>query len=293
MTHAVNWRSLAIPSGEDLAGEPACWGQRHNWQGQFEEDRFAFESFNDTRQRFYVDLAANKPVCSSTTWALEHRGWDGICIDGALGYQMSLRRWRRCAVVRAVVDATVRENASFLLLGGYGGLVGEGMDNQRHQPRGTPEKEALVRTARLLDILDELDAPRAVDYLSLDVEGAELRALGSSELLSRYVFRALTIEKPPPALNQLLFAHGYLWVRNAGGIDSFYVHASHPRASALEANASFRQLPAKCVRGRHIVARLQRQNYTECHHRTQLTVRSMRNCCEYPGFPDRTVRYGF
>ena len=82
-------------------------------------------------------------------------------------------------------------------------------------------------------------------YLSLDVEGGEGRVL-TRDVLSKYTFLTMTVERPSPKLNQLLFAQGYLFVKNLE-FDGHYVHTSHPRARELEHNATFEQLPAKCT----------------------------------------------
>lgn len=182
----------------------------------------------------------------SNTWALERRGWSGACIEGAPEYVRKLRAVRSCTVLHAVVDGAER-NATFLLARGYGGLVGRGLDNFGVNPRGeaAPPRAANVSTRTLGALLAAARAPRVVDYLSLDVEGAEERALTDASLAA-HTFLTLTIERPSPRLNARLFVHGYLFVANVD-FDGHYVHRDHPRAAALQRNGSFEQLPAKCT----------------------------------------------
>lgn len=223
------------------------------FQSQRGQDKWVLSSFNSSgwvstsRERFfYVDLAAQQPACFSNTWALDRRGWQGICIEAASVYVAELKSARTCTVVQAAVDSTVHQ-ATFLLAGGYGGLVGHGMDNFAQDPRGKGSVHPAmnVTTRHLLDILTEARAPRIIHYLSLDVEGAEARALTRS-VLQAHTFLTITIERPPPVLASLLFEHGYLFVQNVE-FDGFFVHKTHPQAVALARNSSFEYLPAKCT----------------------------------------------
>lgn len=225
------------------------------------QDQWVLQAFRGVQPAhshalFYLDLAAQEPACNSNTWALDHRGWKGICIDASPAYAAKLRHARSCTVIEAAVDSTIW-NASYLAVGGYGGLIGEGFDNfgadPRRQAAGKANDKASVEppqvlnvtTRRLVDILAEARAPRIVHYLSLDVEGGEGRVL-THDVLSTYTFLTMTVERPSPKLNELLFGHGYLFVKNLE-FDGHYVHNSHPRALELERNATFEQLPAKCT----------------------------------------------
>ena len=73
----------------------------------------------------------------------------------------------------------------------------------------TVEKQMVV----LSDVLDKYKAPPIIDYLSLDVEGAELRILKAFPF-DRYIFRVMTIEhngypKPMAQLRRLLESKNY------------------------------------------------------------------------------------
>lgn len=219
--------ALASWSARTRPSKPArCSSPRLAWKSQRGQDAWVAESFGGDprgRARFFVDLASQEPACDSNTWALEQRGWRGLCIEAAPEYVAKLRKHRRCTVVEAAVDATQRSNASFLLLGGYGGLVAPDVDNTRPDPRGFMEKSANVTTRSLGDVLAAATAPSTIDYLSLDVEGAENRVL-SEAVLRTYIFLSLTIERPHPAVCARLFAHGYLFVRYARALPTHKPH---------------------------------------------------------------------
>jgi type II secretory pathway pseudopilin PulG len=191
------------------------------------------------RPLFFVDLAANQPIKLSNSKKLEDNGWTGLCIDGNQDLVSRLRNERTCAVVEAVVDACDGHRVSWLGHGTdpLGGIVGMEYDN-----REGGEAERVTTT--LESILVSTGAPSVIDYLSLDVEGAEWRVLQHFPF-ERYTFRSITVERPPPWLNRLLVQKGYLWIKNHM-FDSFYVHESEPNAQALNATRHYKQILSKC-----------------------------------------------
>jgi hypothetical protein len=81
-------------------------------------------------------------------------------------------------------------------------------------------------TATLDEILEKAKAPRHIDYLSIDVEGAELEVLRGLSF-DKYEVDALTIEhnnetQKREAMRQLLESKGYERVRS-WVMDDWYV----------------------------------------------------------------------
>jgi hypothetical protein len=135
-----------------------------------------------------------------------------------------------------------------VLSGTTSGLVTDESDNSpsrrpqlidRARARGQVK---FVEAMPLEELLDKYCAPRVIDYFSLDVEGLETRILRDFPF-NRYTFLALTIERPTPELNALLFGQGYQFVRNSL-YDTFYVHETLPNLGRIK-RAPFEQLPAK------------------------------------------------
>ena len=225
-----------------------CTAPADAFKSQRGQDAWVLSTFDSTRFHYYVDLAAQEPACNSNTWALDQRGWKGLCVEASQQYVERLRAARSCTVVQAVVEGTTPRNASFLLAKGYGGLIGDGFDNVERDPlrEGARAFKAInVTTRPLLDVLVQARVPPVVGYLSLDVEGAETRVL-TADVLQRFAFLTMTLERPSPRLCSLLFAHGYLFVHNVD-FDAYFIHSTHPRARDVERNETFEYLPAKCT----------------------------------------------
>ena len=66
-------------------------------------------------------------------------------------------------------------------------------------------------TTSLVSIMDHFHAPSVIDYLSLDVEGAEESVLRGFDFL-RFSVRVMTIERPSAALANLLVRWNYHYV---------------------------------------------------------------------------------
>jgi Methyltransferase FkbM domain len=148
-------------------------------------------------------------VLDSNTYALEKDyGWSGICVDAATRFWLGLSH-RACHVVGAVVGMD-REDVTFVHRGepGLSGIAGEGFDNKAGQGGQTETR----RTVTLEEVFRRFDAPRVIDYLSFDVEGAEDMVLQPSVLL-QYRFNVLTIERPKQVLRELLTKNGYVFLK--------------------------------------------------------------------------------
>jgi hypothetical protein len=96
-----------------------------------------------------------------------------------------------------------------------GGIVDERTDNKR----GASDYR---KTTTFKQVLEKFDVPKVIDYLSLDVEGAEEMVM-SSFPWDEYTISVLTVERPTVALKHKLREHGY-W--NKMEWDELFFHKS-------------------------------------------------------------------
>jgi hypothetical protein len=92
-------------------------------------------------------------------------------------------------------------------MGVLSGIRGDSFDNNGSKKEGDVVQPRV--TVTLEEILDKFNAPETIDYLSLDVEGAESLVI-QAPLLGRYHFNVITIERPKPDLCELLVSDGYV-----------------------------------------------------------------------------------
>jgi hypothetical protein len=142
--------------------------------------------------------------------------------------------------VGAVVGSKMMQEISFKFpnrAGPKGGIVGRQFDNK--EPSKFNE-DHLRFTVTLREIFQRFDTPRVIDYLSLDVEGAEDFIMNSFPF-DEYRFNVLTVERPSDSLSRLLSSNGYVLLqhlkRNSG--ETAWIHNSIQDSldmSALELN---------------------------------------------------------
>jgi FkbM family methyltransferase len=170
---------------------------------------------------FFVDLGSADGENASNSKLLETRGWRGICIDP---FPSNMER-RRCRMFKEVVDSeagrTVRFQQPGYFAGGILAYAGWWVDAKAR------EHTVELTTTTLADILRQGEAPSFIDYLSIDIEGAEYEALRTFPF-DAYRFGAITIEHNEVqdrrmAIRRLLESHGYRLERAVLDQD-WYVH---------------------------------------------------------------------
>jgi hypothetical protein len=209
-------------------------GIRRRYFSQKGQDRWVVErALPGRRNGYFVELGAGDGRTHSNTYVLERdHGWNGLLIEANPNYCKAIALRRKCEHVQACVDRDQGEQA-FLALGYLGGLISEDTD---HAPTRRAALLAKHRSKimtlpvhRLADVLVAADAPTEIDYLSIDVEGAEHRILESFPF-DRFAFKALTVERPTRAVHDLLTSAGYFLDR-VRRYDGYYV--SRQRAEEL------------------------------------------------------------
>ena len=162
---------------------------------------------------FFVDLASNHFHHLSNTVALEQKGWKGLCIEGNQRYWYDLARHRKCTIVGAFVGGTESEDGKqvkVLETGVSGGIIGKGMDNRRADAKSIDRDLVSIST-----IFKATKVPNIIDYLSLDVEGAESLVMADFPW-DQYTFRFMTVERPKDDLVAKFEGHGYRFVATIG-----------------------------------------------------------------------------
>jgi len=171
----------------------------------------------------------------SNTYALESRfDWSGLCIEPNPVYWASLS-YRKCQTVAAVVGNSTMDAVLFRFpkrAPPKGGIVG--FDNQQDTSSNTMEVQERY-TVTLTDILRQFGAPHTMDYLSLDVEGAEHYVMQGFDF-DHYRFRLVTIERPNEALCRLLTQQGYVLLKQLKSWgETLWMH--HSAAGELDMTA--------------------------------------------------------
>lgn len=232
--------------------------ENHEFFSGYDQERTAYSllTANSHTTGFFINLAARHPLETSNSRALERElGWNGLCIEGNSRYWDQLSTLRSCTTIGAVVADQFYSNITFADMNrGSGGIVVRSREesiaadpdgrlwerNEKSKKKSAVAKNEQFSTMQAVSfgtILDTLQVPSTIDYLSLDVEGAEDLVLSSSFPFDRYTFTLMTIEGPfgkdsTALLANRLRSKGYRWLcRNGGGqsgrvADSLWAHES-------------------------------------------------------------------
>ena len=179
------------------------------------------EVFDEMQNGYFLDIGAHDGVHYSNTFLLETRyHWKGLCIEANPETYPSLRKNRTCECLNVCVDSKA-SSVTFALRGMMGGIVSGDCDNADAAGCKTAE----IRTISLCETLLRHGAPQVIDYLSIDIEGAEDRALLDFPF-QKFTFNCMTIERPSQKLRNKLAENEYILIKEIPGLDCFYVHAS-------------------------------------------------------------------
>jgi len=149
---------------------------------QLGQDLWVLEKTNYKRGGFFVEFGATDGVMLSNTWLLEKEfDWKGICSEPNPKSFNALKKNRDCVLSNACIGAVTGEEVDFILADVYGGMV-KHVDSDMHglaRKAYAAVKENVLKltTVSLQDFLIQHNAPKKIDYLSIDTEGSEFEII--------------------------------------------------------------------------------------------------------------------
>jgi hypothetical protein len=179
-------------------------------------------------QRYFVDLAANEYIFLSNSYALEtFENWHGLCIEANSRYWADHFK-RKCSLVAAVIGESMqRVTFNFPKNGGRGGIVGRDMDN-KEADFSTDGSSKNFTSVDMREVLTVTEAPKVIDYFSLDIEGAEALVFDTIPFDTHTIY-CFTIERPVDRLRERLGTLGYVEVGILGTFgDTMYLSKATP-----------------------------------------------------------------
>lgn len=192
------------------------------------QDRWVIEDvLHGKRGGFFVEAGAGG---HSNTEALETDfGWNGLGVEPHPERFAEVRAKRACHLENVCLTDKPTE-VPFLLnheapgTSGIADTLSDSLKKLAYHER-TTYQTIMLPGIPLADLLRKHNAPKEIDYLSLDVEGAEWLILKDFPF-DEFSFTCMTIERGSadyPKLRKLLLEKGYRMVRY-GRADDFWVH---------------------------------------------------------------------
>lgn len=205
---------------------------KHQSTAQLHQDLWALFMTGGKREGFFVEFGACDGKFLSNTWLLETAyAWRGILAEPNPVWHDDLATNRSCAISDHCIHGSSGLEVEFTCttqpeLSRLTTIA----PNDVHERMGTRATEATikVRTISLMDLLQQHNAPRTIDYLSIDTEGSELAILETMDF-SRYRIELITVEHAGEVVKRekiagLLARQGYRrWFPHYTRWDDWYV----------------------------------------------------------------------
>lgn len=189
---------------------------------------FVLAQLNFKTDGYFVEFGAANGVELSNTYLLEKTfGWSGILAEPSKSFHQNILDNRNCHIKKKCVWKNSGASLSFreCEIGELSTLSQFKKDDLHHDFR-TVSKEYIVETISLNDLLSKYDAPKIIDYLSIDTEGSEFEILNAFNF-EKNCFRVITCEhnfSTREKIYNLLSSKGYRRVfENLSKCDDWYV----------------------------------------------------------------------
>lgn len=179
----IMFKSKRVPIDKDKCpGYQSSLRAQHGIASQYGQDVVLYQIFKEYKNGVFIDLAAAFPKkLSNTYWIETCKDWAGFCIEGDPRKIVDLVKNRICQVIPECVTETARTVS-------FGDSAVSGINGIND---GDREGSFKLNCRPLNVLLKDYGSPQRIDYMSLDVEGAEPEALNS---IGDYIVDTITIE---------------------------------------------------------------------------------------------------
>lgn len=164
---------------------------------QLGQDIWVLEKTGFKRGGFFIEFGASDGILLSNTYLLENEfEWQGICAEPNPKFFSQLKNNRKCIVSNSCIGGTTGEKVEFIFADVYG-TMSKYIDSDSHLDRRNIYLNNgdvdLLETISLDDLLTHHNAPREIDYMSIDTEGSEYAIL-SKFPFDKWKIKLITVE---------------------------------------------------------------------------------------------------
>jgi len=148
------------------------------------EDLILKRIFDRSKHGFYVDVGAHHPLRFSNTHIFYRMGWNGINIDAMPGSMALFQRMRPRDINLELPIAETAETLTYYAFSepAFNGFSRELSEERIRRPGCTLVFQKEMQTRTLAEVLEQyLPAGRAIEFLSIDVEGLDFQVLRSND----------------------------------------------------------------------------------------------------------------
>lgn len=154
--------------------------------------------FENVSNGYFVNIGANDGVSIDNTLLFEQVGWSGVCIEPNPEIFKKLIVNRKC-ICHNVALSDSDGVVNFLSISGYSEMLSGILEfyDSRHMQRVDNELNMYGGSKNIIQIesrmFSSLNLNKNIDYVSIDVEGAEMKILESIDF-ENYDIKVLSVE---------------------------------------------------------------------------------------------------
>jgi len=202
------------------------------YKSQFGQDIFVLYQSNFKKNGFFIEFGATDGVSISNTHILEKEfGWHGILAEPARIWHKSLKENRNSIIDERCVWSESKKSLDFRETDLYELSTIESYSSlDMHTSARKSGTVYQVETISLMDLLVEHNAPKEIDYLSIDTEGSEFEILQNFDF-TKYNIKIITVEHNFTAMREKIFdlltLYGYKRVfAEISEVDDWYIKSN-------------------------------------------------------------------
>ena len=196
--------------------------------GQHREDEFLNTLFPEDYTGVCIEVGAADGISGSNTYFFENKGWRALCIEPI---QASYEHCQSCRkeCVNCCISNEDSEEKDFHIfcignnLSAISGLIPDERLIESHSHLLTDRTSCKVKVRSLTSLLDELNYPTTIDFISIDTENTELDVLKGIDF-DKYDIKAMVIENNfnEPFCEDFLKLHCYRKIHRIA-VNDFFV----------------------------------------------------------------------
>ena len=163
------------------------------------EDVYLMRCFRERKDGFYIDVGAGHPVVDNVSLAFYLKGWHGITVEPNPSLAKLSRSVRPRDIGAETLVGASSGTAKFFLVDDFHGLstmIGENA-KAAADSYGKKSNELTLPVTTLAELCKK-HAPKSIEFLKIDVEGAEKDVLEGADW-KKYRPRVVVIEATMPA----------------------------------------------------------------------------------------------
>jgi FkbM family methyltransferase len=219
--------------------------QENTFRAQNGEDRWLDDFFEHKRNGFFIEVGAFDGVNLSNTYHFEQIGWTGVLIEpdpDKAALCRSSRPGSRTYQCAAAGSPEISEVTFFRVEAGevYSTTRLTHDHARRIDQMGLASKPLSVPAKTLDSIIQEVGAP-AIDFVSIDVEGAEMEVLRGFDI-RRWQPTVVVVESNTkfrlPEVRDYFTSRGYAF-RCSIDVNDFYLRVDHGPVPAWAIDAVY------------------------------------------------------